>query len=151
MFLETDEMKTVMYVYQLEQITENDDSIILQGINAAIEEMKSYLQLNQKKEWLDGRTVYDVDAVFAATGSERNALLLEMAKTMAEWWIIRLCNADVIYDQVKDRYDRAIAYLVKVNRGEVTIGSLPTVDFSEPENENKKPYRSGSRPKFNHY
>lgn len=149
-FLVKEEMKTVMYQYQLEQITEEDDTIIETGINVAVEEVRSYLTPNSKKAWQDGRLVYDVDAVFSATGNDRNALLLEYTKVCAEWQIIKLCNADIIYDHVKERYDRVVAWLRQLAAGDVSISSLPTLD---PEGENvinKEPFAFGSRTKFNH-
>lgn len=108
MFLTKDELKSVIYTYQIEQITENDDDIIAMAITAATDEAASYLRPNAKKEWMDGRPNYDVDAVFAKTGTDRNALLLEMIKSLAAWYVCRLCNVDMIYENLKERYDRAI-------------------------------------------
>ncbi|MFC4262462.1 phage protein Gp36 family protein [Ferruginibacter yonginensis] len=151
MFIQKEELKSTMYSYQLEQISEGDDSIILMGINAAVDEVKSYLTSNNKKTWIDGRPLYDVATIFAATGNNRNALLLEITKTVAEWWIIKLCNADAIYEHVKERYDRAITYLKQLGKGEVTISSLPLLPTDGSNNaETIAPFRMGGRPKFSH-
>lgn len=149
-FLVKEEMKTVMYEYQLDQITEADDSIIETGISVAIEEVRSYITPNNQKSWQDGRLIYDVDAVFSATGTDRNALLLEYTKVCAEWHIIKLCNADVIYDHVKERYDRVIDWLKMLQAGKVSISSLPTLDPEAENITNKEPFAFGSRTKFNH-
>ncbi len=109
MFIDKTDLPTVIYNYQLEEITEGDDSIITQNCAAAIEEVRSYLSNS-----------YDCDLIFAATGIDRNPLLLEFAKNMALWYIIRLSNVDIIYNQAKERYDRAIKWLTAVNAGEVS-------------------------------
>lgn len=150
MFIENDELKTVVYAYQIEQITEADDDIILMAINAAIDEAKSYIKGNNKKDWKDGRPLYDANAVFSATGTNRNALLMEMVKNIAVWYVIRLCNVDMMFDHVKDRYDRAISWLKQLNKGEITL-DLPLLPVTEiDETSNVQPFRFGSRTKFNH-
>lgn len=148
MFITKEELKSVIYTYQIEQITEQDDDIVTMSITAAIDEAASYLRQNAKREWMDGRTNYDVAATFAKTGTERNPLLMEMVKSIAVWYVCRLCNVDMIYDNLKDRYDRAIDWLKKVNKGEITL-DLPVLTI-EPLPEDQQPFRFGSRTKFNH-
>ena len=150
MFLEKEELKSSIYEYQLEQITESDDTIIDMGIATAIEEVRSYLTPNFKSKFKDGRLLYDTDAIFAAEGTDRNPLILSMTKTCAVYHIIQLCNADVIYEQAKERYDRAIKYLDKLKTGEVTLSMLPQLDPNEAGNvANQQPFIGDSRPKFN--
>lgn len=152
MFLTISDLKNNIYNYQVEQITENDESIVLQALDTAEQEVKSYFYINNKKEHLDGRKIYDVDEIFSARGQERNALIVSLCLSVAKWYIVDLCNADIIYDHAKERYDRAIEYLKKINKGEVSLGNLPLL--SEEENKtsetDKKPFRFGSREKFNH-
>jgi len=115
MFLPIDELKTVVYDYQLSEIVEDDNTIIEMAVQAAIEEVKSYLCSR-----------YDTDKTFSAEGSERNPLILEITKDVALWQIIRLSNPDIIHDRVKDRYDRAIEWLDKVARGLISP-TLPAI------------------------
>ena len=150
MFLEKEELKSTVYAYQLEQITEDDNSIIDMGIEAGIEEARSYLTPNNKKIWSDGRPLYDAEVIFAATGAQRNALILELTKSLALWWIIRLCNADIIHEQVKERYDRSVEYLKKIGKGEVTIASLPLLPLNLETDTGALPFRMGGRQKFIH-
>lgn len=151
MYLEIEELKTNKYNYQLEQITEGDDTIIETAIEVAIEEVRGYLTANFKHEFNDGRLVYDTEAIFNATGTDRNALILQLTKTVAIWHVVELCNADIIYQQAKERYDRALKTLKMILSGEMTIGSLPTVDNSNTGNDDENlPFRFGSRPKFNY-
>lgn len=149
-FLEIEELKTVIYEYQLDQITEQDDTIAQMAIETAIEEVKSYLTINNQHQFRDGRLIYDVDAIFAATGNARNPLILSMTKTCAEWWVTQLCNADIVYEQVKERYDRALAWLKKLSTGEVNLSSLPPSTAFDDENTNAPGLYYGSRTKFNH-
>lgn len=140
-------MPSSMYGYQMEQITEGNDDIIDMAMAAAEEEIRSYLTGNNMIEWKDGRFQYDVDAILAATGDARNPLILKHATTIAKWWIVELCNADVIYEQTKERYDRAVSWLNKLAKGDVSLSSLPKLDMEASE---KQPFSFGSRTKFNH-
>lgn len=149
MFITKEELKSAIYNYQIEQITEMDDDIIFMAITAATDEAKSYLRPNKKKEWMDGRAMYDVEKVFNANGNERNSLLMEMVKSIAVWYIVRLCNVDMLYESLKDRYDRAIDWLKKVNKGEITL-DLPILADNDAATNTQQPFRFGSRAKFNH-
>lgn len=151
-FLTVDEMRSVMYNYQVDEITESDDSIVLMAIDSAVSEMKSYLNPSNQKQWNDGRPQYDVDAVFNATGDQRDALILELCKDIACYRVCRLSNVDMLYDHVRERYKAAVDWLTKVAGGMVNP-NLPTIKPADPgdgsQSENK-PFRYGSRPKFSH-
>jgi hypothetical protein len=150
-FIEVEEMKTVMYDYQMDAITENDDSIILMGIETAVEQVKSFFTPNGQHEYRDGRLIYDATLIFGSTGTDRNPLIISIVKTVAEYWILQLCNADIVYQQVKERYDRNMEWLKKLQKGEVSMSSLPTIDpFDETTNPNAPTLYYGSRTKFNH-
>lgn len=151
MFLEEEDMGTVIYDYQVEQIADGDDTAMPMAIMAAVEEAQSYLSANSKKEWQDGRPRYDVEQIFSATASSRNYLILQHCKTIAKFHFINLCNADILYERAQKNYDRAVSYLKDLGKGVVTLKSLPILDETEPETEDEVlPYRSGSRLKFNH-
>lgn len=153
-FLKPQELKTAIYQYRIDDITEEDDDIILIAIEAAIQEVQSYFTPNFQKEWGDGRFTYDVEAIFSAENNDRNPLILKHTKTIAVWNVIELSNVDMIYEQVKERYDRAVEWLEKFAKGKVSLSGLPTKDVEKlDENGNPiepEPFRFGSRPKFNH-
>jgi hypothetical protein len=155
MFLEKNELKSVLYDYQLSEITESSEDIILMAISAAVEEMKSYLCPNNQSRWNDGRTRYNVVAIFDATAEHRNPLILELCKNMAVYYICRLSNVDIIQEKVKERYDRAIDWLEKVSGTGKSAGApalnpdLPILVI-DPESEDALSFRFGSREKFNH-
>lgn len=154
MFITIEEMKSVLYSYQMNEIAENDIDIIEEGILAGISEVKSYFTASNQKQWSDGRPQYDVNAIFGATGSQRDPLVLRMCKTVAAWNICELANVDIIYDHVKERYENVIRTLEKIaGIGEYQNSPTLTPDLptkSETEVSNTKPFRYGSRKKFNH-
>lgn len=150
MFLDITDLGQVIYGYQIEQITEGDDTLVLQAIHAAIEEAQSYLTPNKNNiDTFDGRMLYDVDAIFNSTGLDRNALILQHTATIAKWHLIQLCNADIIYQQAKERYDRAVSWFMNIAKGIINMANLPQLTI-DPTTEEKYPFYSGSRTKFNH-
>ncbi len=136
MYLQPEELNSSIYAHIVNEITEGDSQIVLQAIDAAIEEVRSYL-----------RTRYDTDLIFNAEGNDRNALILENTKVVAVWNIIRLSNAEIIYEIWRERYDRVIKYLEGVADGTRTP-SLPLL--TDERGEVKIKIRCGSNPKFTH-
>ena len=155
MFLIPEELSSAIYEYQLDQITESNDDIVQLAIDAAIEEMKSYLNPSAQIRWKDGRPRYDIAAIFSAEGTNRNKLILELCKSIAIYYICRLSNVDIIHERIKERYDRAIDWLEKVSGvGKYADGPSLSPDLPlltiDPESEQASPFRFGSREKFNH-
>ena len=156
MFINIDELKSAIYGYQLNEITEitaDDDSntdIILMAIEAATEEMKSYLRRTTPR-----MPRYDVDAIFTAEGTGRNPLVLELCKSIAVWYLCRLSSVDIIEEKVTKRYDRAIEWLEKVSGTGKYAGSpvldpgLPVITL-DAEADASLPFRFASRERFNH-
>lgn len=149
-------MKDVLYGYQMSEIAEGDITIIESGILAAISEVKSYFTASNQKQWSDGRPRYDVDAIFSATGAGRDPFVMRMCKTVAAWNICELSNVDIIYEHVKERYDNVIKTLEKIagigdyQNSPTLTPDLPTIADNSTSGEIKKPFRYGSRAKFNH-
>ncbi len=147
MFITIQELNTAIYDYQLQQIIERNQDIALTAIATAEQEVRSYLSPNSRKEWQDGRPRYDVEAIFSKQGTERNALIMQHLKTVSVWYVCQLSNVDMVYEPIKDRYDRATDHLKRIAKGEVTL-SLPLLD--EADSPEPQPFRFGSRIKFNH-
>lgn len=147
MFLTDADLGSTMYGYQIDQITEGDATIVAIAMAAAEEEVRSYLTGNNKKDWQDGRLQYDVNAILNAVGTDRNALIVKMTVVIAKWWIVDLCNADIIYEQAKERYDRAVNWLKDLATGKINLSTLPLIDT---ELSTKEPFSFGSRKKFTH-
>ncbi|MGZ3753592.1 MAG: phage protein Gp36 family protein [Mucilaginibacter sp.] len=147
-YLTHDELYSVIRDYQVEVITDGNDDLVDQAIDAAITEISDSLTANQKKIWEDGRLIYDVPAIFAQAGADRNALVLSYTKTIAVWHLIGLCNAGAEYQKIQDRYDRAMQYFMDLADGTKNSATLPQITVDPPED--IQPYQSSSRPKFHH-
>lgn len=125
-----------MYDHVINEITMDDDQIVEQAVEAAVEEVRSYLSQR-----------YNTDKIFEATGSSRNALVMENVKTITVWNIIKLCNAETIYEIWKERYDRVIAYLRDVAKGLIAPSLPPKID---EDGDVVLKMRFGSNRKFSH-
>ena len=151
MFLEEKDLENSIYNYQVEQITEGNEQIVLEALATAEEEVRSYISLNNKRQKYDGRLIYDVDKILSATGTARNPMIKNTMISIAKWHIVDLCNANVIYEQAKERYDRAITWLNKLSKGEITLSTLPVIEPTTNETDDSTaPFVYGSREKFNH-
>lgn len=151
MFLTETDLGTTIYNYQVEEITDGNNDIVIEALAAAEEEIRSYLSGNNKKEWSDGRPKYDVGLILSATGDARNKLLVRHGSTISKWYLVELCSFDVIYETAKDRYDRAITWLNKLAKGEINLSTLPTItEDPEESTADTSPFVYGSRAKFTH-
>ena len=86
----------------------------------AIAEMKSYLN-----------KTYDVEEIFNATGTDRNALVLMFALDIAIYHIFCQHNPYKMSQVRQDRYDRAIEWLKGVMKGDITIADAPRLPDEE--------------------
>lgn len=102
MFITKDDMRSAIYEHHMINIAV-DDFHIQKAINAAISEATSYL--NAK---------YDCQQIFSQQGDDRHALVLEHCKSMAVWYLLRLSNADVLYEKAKDYYLMAVDWFKQV-------------------------------------
>lgn len=136
MYIEPSELKTAAYDHVIEQITNGDDSMIRTAIDAAVEEIQSYLSLR-----------YDTEKIFSATGSARNPMVVEAVKDVTVWNLIRVSNAELLYDLWKSRYDRVIDYFTKVSRGTIAP-ALPLL--TSPSGSVSIHPKFGSNRKFRH-
>lgn len=168
MFITPEEMKTVLYEYQMMQIAENDQDIVTDGIMAAVSEVRAYFEAaNARRETANltqqqyaAWKLYDVEAIFSATGTDRNAFVVRLCQRIAAWNICDLANVDIINDRLKERYELTIATLEKVAgmgdyaQSRIVLSELPSPEPAEPDPsaspDAAKPFRMVSRRKFNH-
>lgn len=99
---------------------QSDEEIVEICEDRAIAEMRGYLD-----------KFYDVDAIFAARGADRNQLVLMMAIDIAVYHIFCQHNPYKMSQIRKDRYDRAVEWLKAVAAGKVTIADAPRLDPEE--------------------
>lgn len=134
-YLTPQELQTHLYGEQIEAISRQDESLVLNAIDAAVMEAKGYLM------------TFDTDRIFSAEGAERNALLLFYVKDIAVWHFIVICNAGTQIEYRQGRYNRAISWLRDVQKGAFTP-DLPKPDLNgdgKPDTHNL--FVSGSNPK----
>ncbi len=98
----------------------SDSTIVEICEDRAIEEMRGYLD-----------KFYDTDAIFNATGADRNQLVLMMAVDIAVYHIFCQHNPYKMSQVRKDRYDRAVKWLEAVAAGKVTIANAPRLPEEE--------------------
>lgn len=91
-----------------------DPQIISICENRAIAEMRSYMN-----------KTYDCDAIFSATGEERNQLVLMFALDITIYHIFCQHNPYKLSANRKERYDRAVEWLKGIQNGDLTIDGAP--------------------------
>ena len=108
------------------------------------------MAIQEATSYLNGR--YDTAVIFNAEGDGRNALVLEHCKSMAVWYIIRLSNADILFDKAKIYYDNAVEWF-KLVAGVGESGKSIAPDLPPKRETDGKivtTLRAGSNRKFKH-
>lgn len=98
----------------------SDSAIVEICEDRAIEEMRCYLS-----------KYYDCDAIFSATGDQRNALILMMAVDIAVYHIFCQHNPYKMSEIRKERYNRAVEWLKAVAAANITIDGAPRLPEEE--------------------
>ena len=127
MFIEKSDLLKAIREEELNQITRNDDTLVLYGIDAAVAEAKSYL------------TNFDTQIIFTRTGSQRNALLVNFCSDMAIYIITATSIASQSSDNRRLRYERAVSWLKQVSKG-VINADLPLLNIVETGKINRGAY-----------
>ena len=159
-------MKSVLYEYQIQEITEDDGAITDEAIASAEAEVRSYFEaanarretagLNQQQyaNWV----MYDINAIFSQSGKQRNAFLKRLIMRIAAHNICELAQVDILSDKLINQYESTISTLEKIagtgdyKNARIIVSGLPTITPS-PDNEDAsadKPFRMTSRQKFTH-
>ena len=131
-YLQNEEMRTHLYLDNIDTITEGDDTIMTAAIDAAMQEARGYLG------------AYDRDAIFSAQAEQRNALLLVFIKDIAAWHFLVLCNAGHELKLRQARYERAVAWLRAVQKGDV-VPDLPVTGSESGEGTDIIKYGSNAK------
>lgn len=99
-FLTTNDLYLSILQDELDEITRGDAAVVNQAMLAAETEMR---------QWLFD--TFDVDTVFAASGSARHALLVQYGADIAIYFVVARGMGGQDFDDRKSRYDRAITWL----------------------------------------
>lgn len=126
--IELSDIKTHLYDEIVDTIIREDEDILQGSIDAAISEAKGYLG------------DYDVESIFTKTDADRHPLLLIFLKDIAVWHFLNLSNPSADLELRKTRYERAIAWLTGVQKGEIT----PDLPLKESGADQEGSLRSGS-------
>ena len=101
----------------LDALVREDETVIEVCEDRAIAEMRCYL----------GKR-YDCNKIFAATGENRNQLVLMMALDIAIYHIFSIHNPRNMSQIRVDRYERAVEWLKGVRKGDISVDGLPEIE-----------------------
>lgn len=113
MFIDKDDYLVVIGESALKAISQYSPDNIANAQAEAVEEISGYL-----------RPVYDVDAVFSASGGARNRLIVMYTVDIALYHLTASQPQRLGAEVRKERYDRAIKWLEGVQSGRI-IPNLP--------------------------
>ena len=104
----------------LDALVRDDESLVEICEDRAIAEMRCYLSKR-----------YDCDAIFSASGPERNQLVLMMVIDIAVYHIFCIHNPQKLSQIRKDRYERAVEWMRAVADEEISIDGVPLLPEDE--------------------
>lgn len=130
MFLTLDDYSSVCDDYEFKQITEKED-VRLKAEAAAMEEIASYL-----------RSRYDIDRAFAAVGSCRNAMLVQVAVNISLWLMIHRLPQGMGHERRECLYNDSIKWLRDVQASKASP-DLPLYISADGNTDARNPVRSG--------
>lgn len=128
MFTSKEELITVVPTSLVNAITNGEDHIVDQIIRESIAVMTSYLS-----------NTYDTDAIFSATGAERNLTVLKHLKDIVVFELYR-SHTHETNEAASERYETAMQWLRDLNTGTLSDGSLPL----KPTTPDQDPASSGN-------
>lgn len=138
MFITKEDFNITIRPYEIEQITDGDDTIVHMAISAAVGEMKPYLHR------------YDTDKIFSATGDQRHPLLLRFAVDIAVFQLVSIARPDQDLENRRALYKRAIDWLKQVKNEEMPV-DLPLKEENPDDDKLSGGILSGSHPPRQNY
>ena len=119
MFINPEDYKVVIGESAFRTISQADPSIVENAGVEAVEEMSGYL-----------RPVYDTGAIFSASGSDRNRLVVMYTADIALYHMSAALPQKMGSEVRKERYDRAIRWLEGVQSGRI-VPDLPLAEDTD--------------------
>lgn len=113
MFIDTEDYKVVIGDAALKVVSQSSPENIANAEAEAIEEISGYL-----------RPVYDTAAIFAATGNDRNRLIVMYTADIVLYHLTASQPQKMGSEIRKERYERAIKWLEGVQAGKI-VPDLP--------------------------
>lgn len=130
MFLTVEDYRSVCDEFEFEQITENAETREA-AETAALEQIASYL-----------RNRYDIGRAFAASGSCRNAMLVQVAVNISLWLMVHRLPQNMGHERRECLYDDAIKWLRDVQASKASP-DLPLYISADGNTDAHNPVRSG--------
>ncbi len=134
MFL-TESDYVVISSASLNIVQQADPQIREKAERMACEEVAGYL-----------RSRYDVQRIFAATGDQRNDVIVMRTADIALYHLCSSLAQKMGHEIRKERYELAIKWLEQVQEGKI-IPDLPTVTGEDGQTDINNPMIFGSEPK----
>ena len=126
MFITDEDYRVVIGEQALKVVSQVSEENRVNAETEAVEEIAGYL-----------RPKYDTAAVFSASGSDRNRLVVMYVCDIAIYHIYCQHNPYKISKSREDRYNRAVEWLKGVMRGDVTIDGAPLLPADELEDKSR--------------
>lgn len=140
-FISKEDFDATVHRDILDAITRQDEAVVEICTERAISEMRCYLSVR-----------YDCDAVFSATGTQRNQLVLMMLTDVVVYHLFCIHNPAKLSPMRKDRYERAVEWMKAVRRGDLPVEGLPPAEVSPEQAKASSPYQMRSNAKRrNHF
>ncbi|MDR2131008.1 MAG: DUF1320 domain-containing protein [Odoribacteraceae bacterium] len=133
-FITPDDYKAVCDDDELDILTRDDPDTRRKAERVAMEEVASYL-----------RPRHDMDKAYAATGDDRNAMLVQVTVNIALYYLAHWLPSALALEGRQELYDRSIDWLAKASKG-ATMPGLPTYAGENGDTDTSNPVRHGSMP-----
>lgn len=138
-FIELKDYDASIHKEILDAVTREDEAVVEICEDRAIAEMRCYLSKR-----------YDCNKIFAATGGERNQLVLMMAIDIAIYHVISIHNPQSIKGIRKERYERAVEWMKAVADEDISIDGVPLLP-EEVRAEKSNFLMKSNRKRVNHW
>ncbi len=135
-FIEKSDYNYQLRTYKLDQIIDEDDTVLDDAEEDAIAEVKDYLFQN-----------YNTELIFSQTGSQRSKNVLRWVKNVVIYYIYERVPDELVPERVIKDYDDTIEKLEKISAGDIAA------DLPRRQTEEGKPktqFRWGSQPARSH-
>lgn len=134
------DLATVIYQEIIDEISRNSEDVVVEAIDTAIEEVKSFLSR------------FNLDALFGNADTDTAAtvtdkLLNRLCKDVAAWNLVKLANPNVNYEHIKNCYEDAIETLKRIQKVQQTPARWPLADPGDVEITQGNPVSFTSVPK----
>lgn len=140
-YLTIQDLYSHIYPELLDEIVRDNNELVIQAMNAAIQETKLYL------------SKYDVVALLGndeQSATVKDALLEQIVKTITCWNIVQLAHTGLSYDAQMRHYEQAIKTLMHIKEGTL----LPNWPYATTSSETllkQNPIGWNSAPKRNNH